>query len=316
MKSSRREFIRTLTTAAAGIAAASASRPAAAQVLATRTQVNLTKGSDRRQTVYNAIKPFQADIEKGIQGKRVFVKVNNVWDSNPLCATDPDAIRAVLDVLRDVTDREITIAESTASPKGTMATFEEYGYLPIQREYNNIKLYDMNISTSSTRWIHDAKLMPVGIEIIDDFLMPDIYWISLAMTKTHDSAIGTLGFKNMLMASPLNVHQSDSRFVRNQFEKQKMHAGGSLGFNWNMFQMAREGVHPDFVVIDGHRGMEGRGPVNGTPRWSTTSPWPVRMSSQSTVSAWSSWGSLGRTPGISSGVPQPASGRGTAISSM
>ena len=65
------------------------------------------------------------------------------------------------------------------------------------------------------------------------------------------------------MASPLNVHKSDKRFVRNQIEKAKMHQGGSLGFNWNMFQLARE-VRPNFVVIDGHVGMEGKGPVHGT----------------------------------------------------
>ena len=68
----------------------------------------------------------------------------------------------------------------------------------------------------------------------------------------------------MLMASPLNVLKTDKRFVRNQYEKLKMHNGGFLAFNWNMFQIARK-VRPDFVVIDGHRGMEGRGPVNGTP---------------------------------------------------
>ncbi|MFC1691947.1 DUF362 domain-containing protein [Candidatus Latescibacterota bacterium] len=262
MNKSRRNFIRRITASTAGIVAASYVKPVSTQILKSKISVILEKGSDRRETVYNAIKPFKKEIERGIQKKRVFVKPNNVMDSHPLCATNPDTLRAVLDLLTEITDQQIVIAESTASPLGTMYTFEEYGYFPLEKEYN-IKLYDLNTSTSTTRWIHDQKLIPVGIEIIDEFLAPDIYWISVAITKTHDSAIGTLGFKNMLMASPLNVHKSDKRFVRNQIEKSKMHWGGSLGFNWNMFQLARN-VRPDFVIIDGHEGMEGNGPVRGT----------------------------------------------------
>ena len=262
MNESRRTFIRRITATAAGIVTASYAKPGSAQILNSRTRVVLKKGSDRRETVYNAIKPFMKEIEKGIQGKRVFVKPNNVWDNTPLGATNSDALRAILDLLSEVTDQKIVVAESTASPLGTMHTFEEYGYFSLEKEYN-IKLYDLNTSTSTKRWIHDKQLMPVSIEVIDEFLAPDIYWISVAIPKTHDSAIGTLGFKNMIMGSPLNVHKSDKRFVKNQSEKAKMHDGGFLGFNWNMFQLAQD-VKPDFVVIDGHEGMEGRGPVRGT----------------------------------------------------
>lgn len=264
MLQTRRSFFQHLTAATAGAVAASYAKPATAQAVNTRTEVNLVSGADRRETVYNAIKPFKAVIEEGIQNKRVFVKVNNVYHGNPLCATHPDAIRAMLDLLKEVTDRQIVVAESTASPNGTLSTFEEYGYLPLEKEYN-IRFYDLNTGTSTTKWIHDQKLMPVSIEIIDEFLMSDIYWISMAMPKTHDSAIGTAGFKNMVMGSPLNVPRSDPRFTRNQAEKMKMHAGrNSLGFNWNMFEVGQY-VRPDFVVIDGHRGMEGRGPISGTP---------------------------------------------------
>jgi len=263
MQATRRDFIRQISVATAAAFAAASAGKASAQAQKNHSRVALKKGTDRRQTVYDAIKPFKADIEKGIQGKKTYIKPNNVWDGTPLCATHPDALRAILDLLREVTDRQIVIAESTASPKGTMFTFEQYGYLSLAKEYN-VRFYDLNSSRSSTRWIHDRRLMPVEVEIIEEFLYPDIYWISAAMPKTHNYAIGTLGYKNMLMASPLNVMNTDSRFVRNQYEKLKMHDGGFLQFNWNMFQLAKD-VRPDFVVIDGNFGMEGNGPVNGTP---------------------------------------------------
>lgn len=265
MQTTRRDFIRrSIASVAAGIAAASAANPVTAQTLTNSTRVHLVKGADRRRTVYNALKPFQADIARGIQGKRIFVKPNNVEGDHPLCATHADALRAVVDILREVTSAPITIAESSAYRQGTMVTFEQYGYFPVRDEYKDVTLYDLNTSTSTTRWIHDRQLMPYSVEVIDEFLDPDIYWISTAITKTHNYAVGTLGAKNMLMASPLNVLRTDERYDTLRNQKQRMHMGGMLAFNWNMFQLARD-VRPNFVLIDAHEGMEGRGPSQGTP---------------------------------------------------
>ncbi len=264
MNPNRRDFMKGIATGTAGFTMRSfgTTTPVQGQELTNPTNVSFVTGTDRREMIYNAVKPFKKEIERGIEGKNIIIKPNNVWDSSPLCATDPDQIRGMLDILKEITDRQIYIAESTTSPKGTMFTFEQYGYFPLQREYN-VKLYDLNSGTSSTRWLIDKQSHPLSIEIIDEFLDPDNYIISLAKLKTHDSVVATLGFKNMLLGCPLNVMKSDPRFIRNQYEKSKMHQGAA-GINWNMFQLAKE-VQPQFVVIDGIVGMERNGPVGGTP---------------------------------------------------
>jgi uncharacterized protein (DUF362 family) len=264
MNPSRRDFIKSAAAGTTGLALGTvgSSAPAVAREKSTGARVSFVTGTDRREMVYNAVKPFKKEIERGIEGKRILLKPNNVWDGNPLCASHPDELRGVLDLLKEITDRTIYIGESTASPKGTMFTFEEYGYFPLRREYN-VELYDLNAGTSSTRWIMNQKGHPLSIEIIDDFLDPDVYIMSIARMKTHDSVVATLGFKNMLLGCPLNVMKSDPRFVRNQSEKSKMHQG-AVGINVNMFELAKE-VSPEFTVIDGVVGMEGNGPMGGTP---------------------------------------------------
>ena len=82
--------------------------------------------------------------------------------------------------------------------------------------------------------------------------------------KTHGSVVVTLALKNMIMASPLNVPAGHKLFVRNQFEKAKMHEGGAKGINYNMYLIAHK-VKPSLAIIDGAVGMEGNGPREGTP---------------------------------------------------
>jgi uncharacterized protein (DUF362 family) len=220
-------------------------------------------GRDRRDLITQVLTPLKQVIEAGIRGKQVIVKPNCVWDSNPLCATDPDAIRAVLDFLKPIYDRQVIVAESTASPKGTMYTFEEYRYTPIEREYN-AKLVDLNLTTASTEWIMGANRVPIDIKIIDAFLDPGNYIISLARMKSHNCVVATLSLKNVIMASPLNVPKDHPDFVSNQFEKAKMHQGPIHGINYNIYRIGHK-VRPQLAVIDGFVGMEGNGPNDGTP---------------------------------------------------
>lgn len=266
MPLNRRKFIRTLSSGFAGISAGSqfVSSPAdAARSAPEKSRVVFAAGRSRRDIITQALEPFRDDIEAGIRGKQVVIKPNCVWDGNPLCATDPDAIRAVLDFLKPIYDREVIIGESTASPKGTMYTFEEYRYTPIEKEYN-VKLADLNQDTGTTEMILGKNRIPIGIEIIDTFLNPDNYIISLARMKAHNCVVATLTLKNVILASPLNVMEGHPGFVKNQHEKAKMHQGPIHGINYNMYLIAHK-VRPQLAVIDGFIGMEGNGPTQGTP---------------------------------------------------
>ncbi|MFA6473118.1 MAG: DUF362 domain-containing protein, partial [Candidatus Latescibacterota bacterium] len=169
----------------------------------------------------------------------------------------------VLDFLKPIYKGKVIIGESTASPNGTMSIFQNYGYSLLEKEYNT-RLVDLNLDTTTTRWILGENRYPLGIKIIDTFLNPNNYIISLARMKTHDCVVATLSMKNMIMASPVNVPKNHPDFVSNQSEKAKMHQGGPKGINYNMYTVAHF-VYPKLAIIDGVEGMEGNGPAAGTP---------------------------------------------------
>jgi uncharacterized protein (DUF362 family) len=262
--SDRRGFLRGIALGAAGLALGTATSVAktAAPSGTGMSRVSFATGTERRAMIRQVLQPFEKEIREGIRGKRVVIKPNVVWDGNPLCVTHPDAVRGVLEFLKPFHKGQVIVAESTAGPKGTMFSFDEYGYRSLEREYN-ARLADLNSDRYRVEWIRGEQGFPNDIKIIDTFLDPDNYIISLPRMKTHDCVLATLSMKNVLMASPLNVPKGHPDFVRNQFEKAKMHQGGALGINYNMFLMAQK-VHPSLAIIDGVEGMEGNGPTGGT----------------------------------------------------
>ncbi len=265
MTANRREFIRTALCGCGALAAGSAGITSVAHtrgLLEEPSTVSFAYGGDRRKMIMDVLEPLEREIRAGVQGKQVIIKPNCVWDDNRLCATHPDAIRGVLDFLKPFYKDTVVIAESTASDKGTMKCFEDYEYTKVAKEYDT-ELMDLNLQPYAIEWILDKNRHPLDIKIIEPFLNPNNYIISLARMKTHGSVVVTLAMKNMVMASPLNVPAGHKLFVKNQFEKAKMHEGGMKGINYNMYLIAHK-VRPELAIIDGFVGMEGNGPRNGS----------------------------------------------------
>ena len=222
------------------------------------SRVSLSTGNDRRDMIVQAMKPFEEEIKQGIQGKQIIIKPNFVNHGAPLALTHADAVSGVLDFLSTVTDQKIIVGEGTSSPKRTEYFFKEGGYSRLPEEYN-VQLKDLNHDTFSTLWITDDKRHPLEINIINTYLDPNNYIISVPRMKTHDCVLATLALKNVIMGSPVNYYDN-----RGNSERPKMHLGGVTGINYNMYHIAHR-VYPQFSIIDGVVGMEGNGPVGGTP---------------------------------------------------
>ena len=81
----------------------------------------------------------------------------------------------------------------------------------------------------------------------------DAFIIGTAMLKSHNYAVCTMSIKNMALGAPART------------EKAYYHAGFHL-IHYNMLVTA-QAMQPSWgvTVIDGHEGMEGNGPSQGTP---------------------------------------------------
>jgi len=222
-------------------------------------KVSLVKGNDRRQITYQALKNIEDEILASIGSKKILIKPNFVTTKRQLAATHADAVRGILDFLRPHYKKQIIVGESTAAREGTFDGFNNYGYLPLEKEYN-VKLVDLNKDTYEYRYIFGKGHRPTPIRIISTFLDPNLYIISAAKMKTHDRVVTTLSLKNVLLGAPLNDYKKNDKWLTHaayNFSREAL-------LHYNMFHLAQE-IYPDLGVIDGFEAMEGRGPGGGTP---------------------------------------------------
>ena len=226
-----------------------------------RSSVAFTTGTERRQMLYEVLNPFQKEIKAGLKKKQLIIKPNMVVTNTPLCATHVDALRGLLEFLKPIYKGQIIIAESSSSVNSSNG-FKTYGYLDLEKEFN-LKFVDINSeSTGTPVYILDRNLHLDKIQASNLLTDPNSYVISISRLKTHNSVVMTGAIKNLAMAAPLNPGAVNGSKPISY--KRNMHSGGSRFLHYNMFLMTPY-VMPDFAIIDGLEGMEGNGPIGGTP---------------------------------------------------
>lgn len=214
-------------------------------------RVALVKGDDRKTNVRNALELIAGDVN--LKGRRPVIKVNFVSTYVPLCATHPDAVRAIVEFLKDRGGKNIVVAEA-ASMGTTPMGYEKYGYHDLAKEYG-LELIDLNAPDSwKTVFVIHPDLKPHPVKISRPMVDPNNYIISVARPKSHGQVGVTLTAKNVIMGALMVM------------DKNRMHPtdGGDRVLDYNLFTLMQH-LHIDLGVIDGFEGMEGKGPISGTP---------------------------------------------------
>ena len=168
-------------------------------------KVSVVKGNDRREIIFQAFKNIEDEILASIGNKkRILVKPNFVSTTRALAATHADAIRGILDFLKPRYQDEIIVGESAAGRGGTFEGYQNFGYMPLEKEYG-IKLVDLNKQPWVYRYVFgngpQARSRSGSSRRSS---IRDTYIISAAKMKTHDRAVTTLSLKNILIGAPLN----------------------------------------------------------------------------------------------------------------
>ena len=214
-------------------------------------KVALIKGNDRKQNIRKALELISDEIN--LNGRHPIIKVNFVSAHVPLCATHKDATRAVVEFLKDRGEKKITIAEG-ATWGSTAKGIREHGYEELIRDYG-LNVVDLN---DADQWkvvfaIH-PDMRPHPIKLAQAMVNPDNYIISLTRLKTHLQVGVTLSAKNVIMGSIL---------LMDKFRMHPSEAGNKV-LDYNLFNIMQH-LHIDLAVLDGFKGMQGNGPVNGEP---------------------------------------------------
>jgi uncharacterized protein (DUF362 family) len=248
-------------------------------------RVAIVRGEDRYQNVLSALRLIEADIRLG---ERIVVKPNLVSITNQLAATHADALRAVLQFIRERSDRHIVIAEGSAS-SDTMKGFERYGYRELAKRFG-ARLVDLNRDRPVDVELVDRDAQSMKLRVARTIAESDCR-ISLAPMKTHDTVVVTLSLKNLVMGSLIREHRDvgpalerllhdlghwirprDPLFpsaftwvVRKVIRSDKMMIHQTYAAaNYNLYLLARA-VPVHLAVLDGFVAMEGAGPTHGSP---------------------------------------------------
>jgi uncharacterized protein (DUF362 family) len=272
INTTRRDFLK--TSLLGGLAAASALRfprlAAAVSEAPARpglaSRVALTAGEDRANNIFRGLQTFESQIKNAIGNRLVIIKPNNVAIDQQLCATHADCLEVILEFLKSIGKSNVIIAESAANGP-TLEGFDNYGYPRLAGKYG-VKLVDLDQDQVEIVYAFDENdFRPHGIRMSKLLLDPENFIISAAKFKTHDRVVATLSLKNIVVGAPIKDAgfrwgQGGKAGARN--DKPLTHGSGFRAINYNLYALAPR-LHPHLAVIDGYRGMEGNGPVGGTP---------------------------------------------------
>jgi uncharacterized protein (DUF362 family) len=240
----RREFL-----AAAGAAAAGCRQRDGGAAARPPSPVVAAKASS-----YDADLPaiIRAGIEAcglEVRGKRVLLKPNFVeYSREAPINTHPRIVAAALDVFRSLGAAEVRVGEGPGHRRDTWGIAEEAGFTAAIPRFEEI-FVDLNRDDVS-----DAGRFATlpRIWLPNSALAADLV-VSLPKMKTHHWAGVTLAMKNYFGLVPGALYG---------WPKNQLHY---LGIPESIAELYR--VFPrSFAIVDGIVGMEGDGPILGTPK--------------------------------------------------
>jgi uncharacterized protein (DUF362 family) len=221
----------------------------AVTVLNNMPEVALVRSEGHRQGVKDALALIEDDVAAQLKGKKkILIKPNFVSTSILLAATHVDAVKAVLELVRQHFSGKIFVGESPPFSKLSKG-LSRFGYYSLQDEYD-VEFADLSSDGYFEVQGCDRSLKPMKLRVSKVALDCD-YRISVTRPKTHDFVIVTLSVKNMAVGCIFGD------------DKPKIHRG-MQSINLNIAKVY-EALPANLGVIDGFEGMDGDGPSSGNP---------------------------------------------------
>jgi uncharacterized protein (DUF362 family) len=219
-------------------------RPASRVVIRNATDYQKELG----KIILESLKEFHLPV----QGKTVLLKPNLVGlDPLNVMNTHPAVIAATREAFLKLGASEVFIGDGPAMDRDTEAILESVNLRsfvgPLAGIFRDLNLEDVGRVPLPTRASRLKELYLPKTVLGVDFL------VSIAKLKTHHWAGVTLSLKNMFGIVPGGCYG---------WPKNVLHWAGIDNSILDINAAAR----PDFAIIDGIVGMEGNGPIQGTPK--------------------------------------------------
>ena len=216
------------------------------------SRVVIRRATDYRSELGDTILESLKEFHLPLRGKTVLLKANLVGlDPLNITNTHPAVLAAARDSFLRLGASEVIIGDGPAMDRDTEAILESVKLRqfigPLADIFHDLNVDDVVRVPLPTRASRLKELYLPKTVLGVDFL------VSMAKLKTHHWAGVTLSLKNMFGVVPGGCYG---------WPKNLLHWAGIANSILDINAVAR----PDFAIIDGIVGMEGNGPIQGTPK--------------------------------------------------
>ncbi len=185
-----------------------------------------------------------------VRGKSVLLKPNFVeFDPNTCINTDVAVVATALEVFRSLGAAQVRIGEGPGHRRDTYAMAELTRY---RTEIPNFDSVFVDLNRDNVSKVQNFADRP-EFYFPNSVLGADLI-VSLAKMKTHHWAGATLSMKNYFGLVPGSIYG---------WPKNELHY---IGIPKAIVELTRQFGQKSFAIVDGIVGMEGNGPIQGTPK--------------------------------------------------
>ena len=240
--------------AAAGVAAAGALEsctqpPARTQAWA---PVSIYRAAAYSEELYDLVRRIITDHALDVRGKRVVLKPNLVeFDAHTVINTNPKLVHAALEAFRAAGATQVRIAEGPGHRRVTLDLADAGGYFATVPNFETF-FTDLNLDETTSVGLARPVSKLKSLYLPNTILGCDLL-VSMPKLKTHHWAGATLSMKNLFGLVPGGVYG---------WPKNVLHWAGIHECIADLYALFPK----TFAIVDGIVGMEGNGPIQGTPR--------------------------------------------------
>jgi uncharacterized protein (DUF362 family) len=213
--------------------------------------VSIARAKSYGPEVYDVVDRLLKEHRLDVRGKRVVLKPNLVeFDPHTCINTHPVVVHAAYEAFRKA-GAEVRIAEGPGHRRGTLDLADAAGYFSTVPQFEEL-FTDLNTDAVTKRGIPRPESKLQSLYLPHTILGADLV-VSMAKMKTHHWAGATLAMKNLFGVVPGGVYG---------WPKNVLHWAGipeSIVDIHHLFPR-------QFAIVDGIVGMEGNGPIQGTPK--------------------------------------------------
>ena len=254
LEPTRREWTKAAGMAAAGGVAAAATLESCSQPVRLQAwaPVSIYRAATYSEELYGLVRRIIAEHALDVRGKRVVLKPNLVeFDARTVINTNPKLVHAALEAFRAAGAADVRIAEGPGHRRVTLDLADAGGYFATVPNFESL-FTDLNLDeTTKVDFVRPLSKLK-SLYLPNTILGCDLL-VSMPKLKTHHWTGATLSMKNLFGLVPGGVYG---------WPKNVLHWAGIPQCIADLHTLFPK----TFAIVDGIVGMEGNGPIQGTPR--------------------------------------------------